>query len=193
MPTVRRQPVLTPVSIPVALTISKRIDGDQHMADVCLRPRNQRYPLPQTTPAHATYINFCILETNLQIVVDSLIRDLADQCEIRNSHFLLFGALEDGLSDLGLAPCAAGRLGIVRVLFSAGALGDCLLNGRFSLDVLPGRIWGVLCTMLSFPSCLLSRGVVGLGASLRCGLAVCLRYHGDKQRVARNSRKQYSQ
>jgi hypothetical protein len=65
----------------------------------------------------STHVDFAILEALLQIVVDGLVRHLADECEIRDADFLLLGALEDGLlcelrlllptgGGLLLAPCA---------------------------------------------------------------------------------------
>lgn len=45
----------------------------------------------------STHVDFAILEALLQIVVDGLVRHLADECEIRDADFLLLGALEDGL------------------------------------------------------------------------------------------------
>jgi hypothetical protein len=64
----------------------------------------------------STHVDFALLEALLQILVDSLVRDLADQREIRHSDFLLLGGLEDGLlrelrlglscAGILLAPCA---------------------------------------------------------------------------------------
>ena len=71
-----------------------------------------------------TYVDFRILKPLLQIVVDRLIRDLADQGKIRDSHFLLLCTLENSLFDLGLPPSAPARrgLGATGVLLAAGAL-----------------------------------------------------------------------
>lgn len=48
-----------------------------------------------------------MFEADFQVVVDSLVRDLAEQCQIRNTNLLLLGGLEDGLLDLGFPPAAA--------------------------------------------------------------------------------------
>jgi hypothetical protein len=77
----------------------------------------------------STHVDFAILKALLQVVVDGLVRDFADQCEIRDSDLLLLGALEDGLLcelRLGLPRAAGG------VLFAPRALGNCLL-----------RVWSV--------------------------------------------------
>ena len=71
------------------------------------------------------YIDFCILESFLQVIVDSFVRDLAQECKIRDAHFLLLSALKDGLLDLGLSAsiwsvCAAG------IFLTAGTLRDTL-------------------------------------------------------------------
>jgi hypothetical protein len=77
----------------------------------------------------ATHVYLAIFEALLQVVVDGLVGDLADQREIRDANFLLLGALEDGLlgelrrwlaPGLGglLAPCALG-LDLLAELVSA--------------------------------------------------------------------------
>jgi hypothetical protein len=48
-----------------------------------------------------------ILEALLQVVVDGLVRDLADKREIRHSDFLLLRCLEHGPLDLALVPTAS--------------------------------------------------------------------------------------
>jgi hypothetical protein len=65
-----------------------------------------------------TYIDLAILEALLQVVVDGLVGDFANQREVRDSDLLLLCRLEDGLCcELGLllssasgsillAPCA---------------------------------------------------------------------------------------
>jgi hypothetical protein len=72
-----------------------------------------------------SYVDFAILEALLQVVVDGLVGDLADQRQIRHAHLLLLGALEDGLGcelRLGLPwpRCSAGSR---CVLLAPGALG----------------------------------------------------------------------
>lgn len=51
----------------------------------------------------STHVDFAILEALLQVVVDGLVRDLADQRQIRDSHLLLLGGLENSFGrELGL-------------------------------------------------------------------------------------------
>lgn len=69
--------------IGVYAQVSKGIDGHQDVADVC--------------------VDFAILETFLQVLVDSLIGDLAQQGEIRDTDFLLLSDLKGRLLDLRLA------------------------------------------------------------------------------------------
>lgn len=44
-----------------------------------------------------------MLEAQLEVVVDGLIGDLAQQCQVRHADLLLLGALKGGLLDLRLA------------------------------------------------------------------------------------------
>lgn len=45
-----------------------------------------------------------MLESQLQVIVDGLVRNLAEQRKIRHTNLLLLCSLEDGLSDLGFSP-----------------------------------------------------------------------------------------
>jgi hypothetical protein len=74
-------------------------------------------------------VYLCILEAFLQVVVDGLVGDLADEREIRHANFLLLGRLEDGPLDLAFVPTASRRRGRLRpagVLFAACSLCDSL-------------------------------------------------------------------
>jgi len=83
-------------------------------------------PDRMTRPAQdATHIDLAILKALLQVVVDGLVGNLANEGKIRDSHLLLLGALESGLPDLGLAAAAAGLCGS-GILLSSSALGDGL-------------------------------------------------------------------
>lgn len=53
-------------------TISERVDGDQDMADVCLRLQKLA-SLLALNDNYFTHVNFSILEAFLQILIDSLI------------------------------------------------------------------------------------------------------------------------
>jgi len=116
------------------LTISERIDRYQHMANVCLRlvstSAHQTFQLPAI--GETTDIYLSIGEPLLQVLIDSLIRDLANQGKIRHTNFLLLCAFEYGLADLPLRAASCGRRGIliatcalchrlVRIGMSAGA------------------------------------------------------------------------
>lgn len=48
-----------------------------------------------------------MLESHLQVIVDRLIGDLAQQSQVRNSYLLLFGSLKGGLFDLRLSGLSA--------------------------------------------------------------------------------------
>ena len=74
------------------------------MADVGLYEYQHLPPWYYTDlPTWPAYIDLGILESLFQIIVDSLVRYFAYECEIRDSDFLLFRTLEDGLLDLGLS------------------------------------------------------------------------------------------
>lgn len=106
---------------------------------------------PASAPSFCpTYVYFTIFKPLLQIVVDSLVRNLADKREIRNSNLFLLGAFEDGLPDLGLSPSTARRLGIAIVLLPTGALCDCLFDLSQSAHLRKAWVKGPP-TMVSFP------------------------------------------
>jgi hypothetical protein len=72
----------------------------------------------------STHVYLAILEALFQIVVDGLVRNLADQGEIRDSDFLLLGGLKDGLlCELRLWLSSSTSRSI---LFAPGALCYCL-------------------------------------------------------------------
>lgn len=50
------------------------------------------------------YVNLAMFEAELQIVVDRVVRDLAEQGKVRNTDLLLLRRLEYGLLHLRLAP-----------------------------------------------------------------------------------------
>jgi len=72
--------------------------------------------------SRATHVYLAILEPLLQVLVDGLIGDFADQRQVRDTDFLLLGRLKDGLccelrlwlrscgglGTSGLARCAVG-------------------------------------------------------------------------------------
>lgn len=110
------------------------------MANVSLRSKSALPSHLHFQPcAQPTYVDFRILEAFLQIVIDSLVRYLANECKIRDSDLLLLGALKGGLSNLRLSPSAAGRLRIASVLLAAGALCYCLSKPRISLFLKVGK------------------------------------------------------
>lgn len=78
------------------------------MPDICLHTIISILLRPRfCTAVRPTYVDLRILKALLQIVIDRLIRDLADQGEIRHSNLLLLGTLEHRLLNLGLPPAAA--------------------------------------------------------------------------------------
>lgn len=54
-----------------------------------------------------TNVNLSILKALLQILIDSFVRHLAQQCQVRDSDLLLLGRIECRLLDIGLPspPC----------------------------------------------------------------------------------------
>ena len=85
--------------------------------------------------AGPTYVDLRIFKSLLQVVIDGFVRYLADESEIRDSNFLLLGAFENGLPDLGFSPSATCRLSIAGVFLAASALCDCLL--KYAISVYP--------------------------------------------------------
>lgn len=71
------------------------------------------------------YIDLAILESLLQIVVDSLVGDLANKGEIRDSNFLLLGRLEGCLLNLRLSAGGSGLRG-GSILLSSSSFSDGL-------------------------------------------------------------------
>jgi len=80
---------------------------------------------PQPRSPHATalpYINLAMLETELQVLVDSFVGDLAKQGKVGDTDLLLLGGLEGGLLDLGLAGLPA-----------IAHIGDCFVAPKATL------------------------------------------------------------
>lgn len=81
-----------------------------------------------------THVDFAILEALLQVVVDGLVRDLADQRQIRDAHLLLLGGLEDGFCcELGLWLPRTSSSCSASILLAPGALSYRL--HRYSVSV----------------------------------------------------------
>lgn len=99
-------------------TVAERIDRHQHVSDICLRPLSVGVLVccgvcmrRGVGASGSTHVYLAILEPLLQVVVDGLIGDLADQCQVRHTDLLLLGRLEDGLGcELGLGGCPRGGL-----------------------------------------------------------------------------------
>jgi hypothetical protein len=88
MPTARSQPS-THITLELPHTVAERIDGHQHVSNVCLCLRQSLSLLMSAIPGHAglvpegsTHVDFAILKALLEIFVDRLVGHLADQCEI---------------------------------------------------------------------------------------------------------------
>ena len=86
-------------------------------------------PLRSALTWRTTHVYLRILEALLQIIIDSLVRDLADEREVGNAHLLLLGTLEDGLLDLGLSARRA-NAALVRggIFLAASSSGDTLVE-----------------------------------------------------------------
>ena len=71
----------------------------------------------------STHVNLAILESLFQVVVDGLVRNLADQRKIRDTNFLLLGSLEDRLGcELRLRLPSPGGFGTSGIFFAPCAL-----------------------------------------------------------------------
>lgn len=71
-----------------------------------------------------------MLESQLQVIVDGLVRNLAEQRKIRHTNLLLLRGLEDSLPDLGLSPA----------LSTVAHISDCL-GATESALLLPTTYW----------------------------------------------------
>ena len=58
---------------------------------------------------YLTYVYFRIFKSLLQIVIDRLIGDLAEKCEIRYPNLLLLSTLEYSLLNLRFSPSSTRR------------------------------------------------------------------------------------
>ena len=126
----------------------------------------------------STHVDLAILEALLQIVVDSLVGNLADQRQVRDAHFLLLGCLEDSLCcELGLLPRASSSAGGGRILLAPSAFRYRTLH-RSPVSVWHvvvagvGRLYHGWCPTAS------SRVYVGLGMRLfgvSCALLASIR------------------
>jgi hypothetical protein len=117
----------------------------------------------------STYVDFAILEAFLEIVVDGLVGDLADQREIRDTDFLLLGRLEDGLlCEVGTRLSPAGCLGSSAVLLAPGALCYCLCGEHVSASKHQRMPRGLVPWLVPKSNSKLSACCVG-----RCECRVC--------------------
>jgi hypothetical protein len=131
-------------------------------------------------PEGSTHVDFAILEALLQILVDCLIRHFANQCQVRDSDFLLLGALENGLlcelrlllptsGGFFLAPCALGYcLCTTSVSMYRGEVGACALVGRTMADAQLRRPSGVLDQSTRGVVCAARPGDTAAATEQRC-------------------------
>jgi hypothetical protein len=72
-----------PSTLNLSHTVAERVHGNQHMANICLCLCQSLFLLlPCIGAWESTHVDFAILEPLLQVVVDGLIGDFTDQCEI---------------------------------------------------------------------------------------------------------------
>ena len=114
-----------------------------------------------------TYVNFRILESLLEILVDRLIRDLANECQIGHSNFLLLRALKDSLPhSLRLCAIAASLAGLIfpptrafrdtlgigmSVWVAVGALACCCVHCARRRTMVKTPVWPVESQSLAPP------------------------------------------
>lgn len=76
-------------------------------------------------------INFGAFETLLEVVVDGIVGNFAEQCQIRNSNLLLLRSLKGGLLGLGASTLAARSPGLsISGSFILGSSGNTLHYNR---------------------------------------------------------------
>ena len=116
MPTATCQHVPLQTHVP-SRTVSERVDRHQYVSDICLRPWSVAVLVccclrlwRGVGASRSTHVYLAILESLLQVLVDGLVGDLADERKIRDANFLLFGRLEDGLGCELLGWCSSGGL-----------------------------------------------------------------------------------
>ena len=78
------------------------------------------------------YVDLGIFETLFEVVIDGLIGNLAQQCQIRHAHLLLLGTFKDSFLDLLLSGTVGGRRGGGIVFLTPCALRDSLGGERVS-------------------------------------------------------------
>lgn len=83
-----------------------------------------------------TYVDLRVLKSFLEVLVDGLVRDLAEQREVRHSNLLLLRALEHRLLDLGPPSITSARrlFRITGILLPSRTLGNRLLF-RISVEL----------------------------------------------------------
>lgn len=109
------------------------------MANICLQNRSaQIHGITSSAPGRRsqTHVDLSILETDLQVLIDCLIRNLADQGKIRNSDLLLSCRIECRLPNIWLA--SAGLCRTTRGLSISGGL-VALGSSTNSLQVHKGQ------------------------------------------------------
>lgn len=87
-------------------------------------------PRVQAIGALSTYIDLCVLEALLQILIDCLIRDFADQGKVRDADFLFLRALKYRFSNFWLPPPIFCSFDGCRLFLSAGAFCDPLFPSK---------------------------------------------------------------
>ena len=109
------------------------------MADVCLKQKSAQRSQPLCSCVLHAYIDFRILESLLQIIIDCLVGDLANEREVGHADFSLLCGLESCLLHLGPASAGVGRLPSCCLFLSSSALCD-RLSHRVSKNTSPSPV-----------------------------------------------------
>lgn len=88
--------------------------------------RLQHHLVSWAPNAISTYIDLCILKALLQILINCLVGDLADQGKVRHSNFLFLRALKYRFSNFRLPSSIVCALGGCQFFLAAGAFCDSL-------------------------------------------------------------------
>ena len=93
------------------------------MADICLQKLLRK--AASSLLWLRTHVYFCIFEPLFEVFIDGLVRNRAQQCQVRDPDFLLLRAFENRLFNLGLPTSPSGcRIG--SIFLPSSPFGDAL-------------------------------------------------------------------